>query len=680
MANIAPTTVVWVLQNCPLDNTYEHTIWFYNAGGQQSYFRTLRRYLLDEHTYQRVGRDRIRVELPYDSIYDCNYIMFLNQSYENKWFYAFITDIEYINNAVCEITYELDVMQTWMFDYQLMPSFVEREHAMTDVVGDNILPEPVGLGEYVFNGGVQEFYPPNELRNIVIVAVVDVSEGGDSGGGGDEPTPDPDPDPDPDPEPVDVVVDITGTVHSGLYHSTETGAAVEKAGAVSTEIIDISAYETFTVTRTASSIYNCFYDSTPKFIENSSFSTGIGDTVVGGSGSFIPIPANAKYVIISNDIPDNISVTVVRHMTGEDLLGDPITDVATDVLTDGPGVYGHVYDGIYGAATLWAFLAEDVESINAKLNEYIQKPEAVIGVYTCNSLSIDHHQIPTGGLRLTDEATGYEYNGRLGFSLNPSTATLDGYKPRNRKLYTYPYNFVHVDNLEGGSLDLRYEFFEGYSPTVKTIASITQPVEVLLRPTHYKNSGDEIDITQGIKIGNFPLCSWAFDAYQAWIAQNAIPQLINVGAGIANGAMAGIMFGPLAGAMSGVGTLANTLTDFYTASIQADITRGNIASGSAAFGHKMKDFFYARMSITDQHARMIDEFFDRYGYATNRVKQPNISGRTYWNYVKTKGAVITGSVPTSDANKICSIYDKGITFWKSGNQIGNYSLDNRLPG
>ena len=76
-----------------------------------------------------------------------------------------------------------------------------------------------------------------------------------------------------------------------------------------------------------------------------------------------------------------------------------------------------------------------------------------------------------------------------------------------------------------------------------------------------------------------------------------------------------------------------------------------------------------------------------YGYQTNRVKIPNINAREHYTYVKTCGCnivsgkenendVIVGGLPTDDLHKIVSIYDNGITFWKNGNNIGNYSLDN----
>ena len=54
-----------------------------------------------------------------------------------------------------------------------------------------------------------------------------------------------------------------------------------------------------------------------------------------------------------------------------------------------------------------------------------------------------------------------------------------------------------------------------------------------------------------------------------------------------------------------------------------------------------------------------------------------MKSRPHWNYVKTIDCSISGSVPSDDEKTICNIFDKGITFWKNGNEIGNYSLDNR---
>ena len=82
------------------------------------------------------------------------------------------------------------------------------------------------------------------------------------------------------------------------------------------------------------------------------------------------------------------------------------------------------------------------------------------------------------------------------------------------------------------------------------------------------------------------------------------------------------------------------------------------------------------MSVPASVAASIDDFFTRFGYAMNRLTTPNRSARPHWNYVKTAGCTVTGSVPADDMRKICGIYDVGVTWWKNPAEIGNYSLDN----
>ena len=136
---IEPNTVIRILHNCPLDKTYDHTIYFSSENAQISYFQGLTKYTFTEQTYQRVQRGKARVQRKAEDLYDCNYMMFQNSSFGNKWFYAFITSVEYVNNITSEISFEIDVMQTWFFDYTLEDCFVEREHSVTDNIGDNLV-------------------------------------------------------------------------------------------------------------------------------------------------------------------------------------------------------------------------------------------------------------------------------------------------------------------------------------------------------------------------------------------------------------------------------------------------------------------------------------------------------------------------------------------------------------
>ena len=87
----------------------------------------------------------------YDKLMTCNYVMFKNKAYGDgtKWFYSFITKIEYLSPNSSKIYIQTDVMQTWMFNYSVKASFVEREHVNDDTVGKHTIPEGLETGEYI---------------------------------------------------------------------------------------------------------------------------------------------------------------------------------------------------------------------------------------------------------------------------------------------------------------------------------------------------------------------------------------------------------------------------------------------------------------------------------------------------------------------------------------------------
>ena len=156
-----PITKVYLL-DVPLENDYKNTLYFANASAQQSYFQNNVIRSFTDFTYQR--KDKIiRIPVEYDSIYHANYVMYQNANYSNKWFYAFITELEYVNDGLTYAHIETDVIQTWMFDYNVKSSFVEREHTADDTIGSNTVPENLELGEYVVNG----LYKDTRLNDYV---------------------------------------------------------------------------------------------------------------------------------------------------------------------------------------------------------------------------------------------------------------------------------------------------------------------------------------------------------------------------------------------------------------------------------------------------------------------------------------------------------------------------------
>ena len=78
MAYIAPDSIVRILRNIPLDNTYKDTILFDSVASQTTYFTNKAKYSYLECSYLR-KENKIRVAIKADNLYDCNYIMFQNK-------------------------------------------------------------------------------------------------------------------------------------------------------------------------------------------------------------------------------------------------------------------------------------------------------------------------------------------------------------------------------------------------------------------------------------------------------------------------------------------------------------------------------------------------------------------------------------------------------------------------
>lgn len=179
-----PNTTVRLLRNIPLDKEYANNITFQTVSEQTTYFNGNAKYSFTDFTYQRRTND-LMVPIIYDNIYDCNYIMFQNSNFGNKWFYAFITEMEYANENTTRIKFEIDVFQTWKFDYTIKSAYVEREHVNDDRPGFNILDEGIGYGEYVTysrvdneDTGISDCnYVVASTRSITDPSVVDTSGG-----------------------------------------------------------------------------------------------------------------------------------------------------------------------------------------------------------------------------------------------------------------------------------------------------------------------------------------------------------------------------------------------------------------------------------------------------------------------------------------------------------------------
>lgn len=126
--NFQPETVVRLLSNVPLSLNETNQLWFDTVTAQQTYFSGKVSRTYNQFTYQRKERNYVAVETNAELLYNVNYMMFQNSNFANKWFYAYVTEIEYKNPNTSWVYYEIDPFQTWLFELNFKQSFIEREH------------------------------------------------------------------------------------------------------------------------------------------------------------------------------------------------------------------------------------------------------------------------------------------------------------------------------------------------------------------------------------------------------------------------------------------------------------------------------------------------------------------------------------------------------------------------
>lgn len=357
-----------------------------------------------------------------------------------------------------------------------------------------------------------------------------------------------------------------------------------------------------------------------------------------------------------------------------------------------------ILNGIYNGTSVYTFPFQASGQADDFLDSVIQS-----GDY---SSVVNIVMVPTALFKKGEDAN----TGQLTITFPDS---LDGYTPRNKKLLSFPYAFMNVDTFEDNQ-DYRYEWLHGYKEGEKTTtffySSCLGPnPEAVFYPRIYNGLSAFNGQLVGVTMNAFPQCCFPIDSYRAWLAQKATSQGLQIASQAANliPAVAGALAGPAgtaaayttkkafqaasaaqsaasASAVSSVTSmigLAGSINQLQRSQAMGSHVQGNQVN-SVAVGTRAKKVIFKKMSITSNYAKSIDDFFDRFGYAADRLKVPNRSVRPHWCYTQTKDCTVIptpeGLLPGVFARQIESIYNKGITFWKSINEVGNYSLDNTV--
>ncbi len=345
---------------------------------------------------------------------------------------------------------------------------------------------------------------------------------------------------------------------------------------------------------------------------------------------------------------------------------------------------GHLVDGVFSAAKIHVFSTNSsgLSSAQGLINDAASHghPESILAIamskYSYLQLAnVGDHLI----LGDTDKVTPVQVH----IPNISENDTIDGYKPKNKKLYTYPYNYVNVVNCKGNDINLRYEFWKpnGNNLDLQYYCTRGLPLTMQIRPIDYKNnttgSGtNAISPDVFIECTGFPLGTWSQESFEIWKAQNQgnilgtlAKSAVSIGAGI-------VTKNPITTAFAITNTIQNVVEiaqQGYTSSIVSDRFSGTLSGTSVNYNSKVEGFFYTRKSIPYENAKMIDNFFTRFGYAQIKLMTPNPTARPKYTFIQTSEpcyvndtgmqGYTNGSANSKQIAIINRCFMNGITFW-----------------
>lgn len=130
------------------DNSYTHVVDFDNLGQQLAYFNSKVTKQIDSNFRGDTVLDVITLDCPLRDLYNVDYCYFVDD--RGKTIFYFITNKEIRTESSCDIILEVDVWNTYMFDYSLLESYVERCHVPrwnNGIPSREIADEGISLGE-----------------------------------------------------------------------------------------------------------------------------------------------------------------------------------------------------------------------------------------------------------------------------------------------------------------------------------------------------------------------------------------------------------------------------------------------------------------------------------------------------------------------------------------------------
>lgn len=160
-------------KNIKMDRNYNNVL-SYSEDEMLELCQTNKVVEADNYSFIRTNQT-ILCGFDYEICLQANYIAFQNPDYSNKWFFAWIDEVNYKGDNNTEIVYTVDSWSTWFDYWNAQTCFVIREHVDNDTIGANTVSEGLDTGEYICSS-IQSV---NEMNELVAVLQVTKSTTGE---------------------------------------------------------------------------------------------------------------------------------------------------------------------------------------------------------------------------------------------------------------------------------------------------------------------------------------------------------------------------------------------------------------------------------------------------------------------------------------------------------------------
>lgn len=614
-----PNSTLYLCKNVDLDPNYNFTIDFDNVTAQDNYFINKVANEFDINTGYSYIRDTqtLKVQANIDSLAGINYLFYDNG---NKRYYAFITRKDYVNPSCTALSFKIDVLQSFMFDYEIDESFIEREHQ------DRYTKESTAL-KAKYNIELENLDAGNEYD---IVSKTKIKDNANAPNGL-----------------VWVEVIATQPLVKGKSWSNT----------------DPTTFKYYASTLNQNEVYTGIYCYLfPTLIGVSQFNTKF--YTYAGTGEIVQLATSLMSSLASSTAV--LSMRVLHYCPIEYniepynngyLITFPsgyknsasannydITDMR--VITTGNDNFGGINISNYGGYHL------NLDRVNARnINKTLATKLNPITI-PLNTLNINNLKNAEYETKLLTHP--YEYIQLTDYQSNPlkiKNENIDTTKDINftQSIGIQSKFKLYVDNYNNDN-------GKEYNATNTTISELPLTNDAYISYM----SQNKASATTGV-------------------ALNIATGVATLALGIATGGI-----GLVAGAGMALGSLGQVANQMIKMQELKDTPDNIRQAGNNAEFDLLDNNYQIVLSkhrIKEAHYLKLFNFFYHYGYKCNNFKKPNVRSRYYFNYIKAIGANIKSNIDSEYRNEIATIYDKGITIWHYRNAqtfkgVNNYDYEN----